>query len=352
MLDITKNTIKDINAVYCKWKDFDFVAERERIIKTTNKKLMSKSTCSMFYPDQKILGIHPYIRGKLTNREKSRTFAYYFDDEDRLLLTESYNPKYTSEVINLYFYFYMDNVIAYASINVYWHDDIKKSNINEYDIYEVGFMEHQNCNVSRFVEGSAVMGGYCFSDYTFVEGEDYAIRRHYFPPFQETAFPELGVIEVEEVDAEEKIPLLEACNTSPERPLSRIMKTPNKHLDYLKSNIKDNMTVDEIIDIFQKMCKMRAKDTDILFETGVYSFSGPKIFYFSLTRQYPGIDGEYLQLQVNIEFRPTKKNITLQESIWDFEAEPNIFEYIRQSESYLWAKKTKIKKVDITLNET
>lgn len=352
MLDITKKTLKDLNTVYQKWKDFDFVAERERIIKTSNKKLMSKSTCSMFYPDQKILGIHSYIRGKLTNREKSRTFTYYFDDKDRLLLTEHYDPKYTSEIIALYFYFYLDDLIECVSISVYWHDDIKKSNINEYNIYEVGFMEHQNSNVSRFVEGGFATGGVSFFDYTFVEGEDYVIRRFYFPPYQETAFPHLGMIEEKEIETEEKIPLIKACNISPERPLSRIMKTPNKHLDYLKTSIKENMSIDEIIDIFQSMCKMRAKDTDILFETGVYSFSGPKIFYFSLSRQYPGIDGEYLQLQVNIEFRPTKKNITLQESIWDFEAEPNIFEYIRQSESYLWAKKAKIKKIDISLNET
>ena len=53
-------------------------------------------------------------------------------------------------------------------------------------------------------------------------------------------------------------------------------------LEYLKNTITDDMTLEEIVDIFEKMCQTPVDEDMILFETGTYNFTGEELFYFSL----------------------------------------------------------------------
>ena len=55
----------------------------------------------------------------------------------------------------------------------------------------------------------------------------------------------------------------------------------------LKAAITEDMTLDEILDAFREVCQIPVEveddDDDILlFETGVYDFTGEDLFYFSI----------------------------------------------------------------------
>lgn len=85
-------------------------------------------------------------------------------------------------------------------------------------------------------------------------------------------------------------------------------------LEYLQNNISINDTVDEIIDVFQKMCKTSIEEDLLLHEYGVYDFTGEGFFYYDLIRQYPDGEGEYYQLCVSLMFAPDKENQYLEDS--------------------------------------
>jgi len=126
-----------------------------------------------------------------------------------------------------------------------------------------------------------------------------------------------------------------------------------KHLKFLQANINDGMALDDIVDVFEKMCQMPAAGSMYLFETGRFGACvGNPMFWFSLTRQYPGRDDEYEQLHVNIMYEPTDENAVFSKSVWDIDLEQNFFDYIRSSSAYLWAREHHICKIDIYMDET
>jgi hypothetical protein len=63
-------------------------------------------------------------------------------------------------------------------------------------------------------------------------------------------------------------------------------------LEFLNNNISSDNTIDEIINVFEEMCKTPIEDDLLLLEYGTYNFTGEKLFYFDLVRQYPDGDGE------------------------------------------------------------
>ena len=70
-------------------------------------------------------------------------------------------------------------------------------------------------------------------------------------------------------------------------------------LNFLKDNISIDNTVDEIINVFEEMCKTPVEEDLLLLEYGVYDFTGEELFYFDLVRQYPDGEDEYYQLRVS-----------------------------------------------------
>ena len=67
-------------------------------------------------------------------------------------------------------------------------------------------------------------------------------------------------------------------------------------LEFLKNNISVSNTIDEIINIFEEMCKTPIEQDLLLNEYGVYDFTGEDLFYYDLVRQYPDGEDEYYQL--------------------------------------------------------
>lgn len=123
-------------------------------------------------------------------------------------------------------------------------------------------------------------------------------------------------------------------------------------LEFLQNNISSNNTVDEIINVFEEMCKTPIEEDLLLLEYGVYDFTGEELFYYDLVRQYPDGKGEYVQLRVRLMFSPDEENRCLEDTLWSDDTDENFFDYIRKSSGYEYAKKHKIKAVDIWIDET
>lgn len=123
-------------------------------------------------------------------------------------------------------------------------------------------------------------------------------------------------------------------------------------LEYLKNNVSVSNTLDEIIDIFEKMCKAPIEEDLLLNEYGVYDFTGEDLFYYDLVRQYPDGEDEYYQLRVSIMFSPDEENCRLQKTLWSDDTDENFFDYIRKSNGYDYAKNHKWKSIDIRIDQT
>ena len=123
-------------------------------------------------------------------------------------------------------------------------------------------------------------------------------------------------------------------------------------LEYLKCNISTNISLDEIINIFEEMCKTPIEEDLLLNEYGVYDFTGEDLFYYDLVRQYPDGEDEYYQLRVSVMFCPDEENRFLQGTLWSYDSDENFFDYIRKSEGYAYAKEHKIKSIDIRIDQT
>lgn len=123
-------------------------------------------------------------------------------------------------------------------------------------------------------------------------------------------------------------------------------------LEFLKDNISTDNTIDEILDVFEEMCKTPVAEDILLYEYGVYDFTGEDLFYYDLVRQYPDGEGEYYQLRVSLMFSPNEENRHLNNTLWSDDTNENFFDYIRKSSGYDYAKNHIIKSIDIRIDQT
>lgn len=123
-------------------------------------------------------------------------------------------------------------------------------------------------------------------------------------------------------------------------------------LQFLKSNISADNTLDEIINVFEEMCKAPIEEDLLLNEYGVYNFTGEDLFYYDLVRQYPDGEDEFYQLRVSIMFAPDEENRYLQATLWEDYTDEDFFDYIRKSDGYEYAKNHKLKSIDIRIDQT
>ena len=123
-------------------------------------------------------------------------------------------------------------------------------------------------------------------------------------------------------------------------------------VDFLKKNISENSTVDEIIDVFAEMCETPIEEDLLLLEYGVFDFGEGELFYFDLVRQYPDGEGEYYQLRVSLTYAPDDENAKLNDILWSDDTTEDFFEYMRRSSGYKYAKDHKFKAIDIRIDQT
>lgn len=125
----------------------------------------------------------------------------------------------------------------------------------------------------------------------------------------------------------------------------------NELLDFLKNNITDEMPLENIVDVFEQMCSIPAGEDMILFETGTFSFTGEPTFQISLVRQFPN-DDEYYQVHVDILYKPSTENEMFSETVWNEDISGSIFDYIRKSQAYAYAKNEQYMKTEMYIDET
>lgn len=122
----------------------------------------------------------------------------------------------------------------------------------------------------------------------------------------------------------------------------------------LKESIHDGMTLDEMMNAFQKMCAIPVGDPDdLLFETGTYRFTDEKQFVFSLVRQFRFLDqNEYVQLRLEINYAPCFQTALLYYVKWGSVTDGNFFSMVRKSLAYKAVRNMPITFVDVRIEET
>ena len=123
-------------------------------------------------------------------------------------------------------------------------------------------------------------------------------------------------------------------------------------LEQLNESINESMSLSDIVKAFEKMCEEPIDNDMILFEAGTFSFTGESLFYFSLTRQFPNDDEEYCQIHVDVLFKPNMTNHEFSFTVWNIDIKDNIFDFIRKSAAYEYAKSEPYQRIDIYMDET
>ena len=124
-------------------------------------------------------------------------------------------------------------------------------------------------------------------------------------------------------------------------------------LEYLKEKITDKMSLEDMVTIFEELCREPIGDEMILFEVGTFtSISDKPLFQLSLVRQAPNEDEEFYQVHLDIFYEASQDNQIFSEATWDEDIEENIFDYIRASDVFAYAKKQEYLAVNIYLDET
>lgn len=125
--------------------------------------------------------------------------------------------------------------------------------------------------------------------------------------------------------------------------------------DYLKENISTDMSIAQVVDVFEEMSKNQLESVDpewdgVLFE--IYKLDGD--FVFSLTRQIPnGYDDEFFQLRTEIRYIDEYAyNDFVGELEWGDSGDEKFFDEIRKSEAYNALKDAPIFAVDIYISGT
>ena len=124
-------------------------------------------------------------------------------------------------------------------------------------------------------------------------------------------------------------------------------------LEFLRERITDKMSLEDMVAIFEDLCREPIDDEMILFESGTFtSISDNPLFQLSLVRQATNEDEEFYQVHLDIFYEASQDNQIFSEAIWDEDIEENIFDYIRASDVFAYAKKQEYLAVNIYLDET
>ena len=127
----------------------------------------------------------------------------------------------------------------------------------------------------------------------------------------------------------------------------------------LREKIPDTAALPEILTYFEEMCRIPVENAEIdddllLYETGVFGFSGSDEIHFSLTRQFSDGEGEYVQVRVDARYPDREDSIQLQDTLWSdwVDDKESFFDYIRRSVAYTALADTPPMAVDITCDQT
>ena len=91
----------------------------------------------------------------------------------------------------------------------------------------------------------------------------------------------------------------------------------------------------------------------LLFETGNYNFSGEKMFYFSLARQFQFLDdNEYVQLRLEVTYAPSPKTALCYTTKWGSLTDGDFFAMVKGSRAFRIVRGLPIAEVNVRVEET
>lgn len=109
---------------------------------------------------------------------------------------------------------------------------------------------------------------------------------------------------------------------------------------YLKSKIGDSSDIEKVWDEFKAFGKELVEGEDeiaLIFQCGVYDFTGPEFFYFEFVRQFSIYDeNEYShmeQLHCQFIFEPTEELRKLKTDEWYFDSEGDVEDFYAKTEN-------------------
>ncbi|MBZ5752952.1 MULTISPECIES: hypothetical protein [Metabacillus] len=108
--------------------------------------------------------------------------------------------------------------------------------------------------------------------------------------------------------------------------------------DHLKKRIGEN--TNDVINIWGKFKSFAKEDVNdeeeraILFQCGIYNFTGEKLFYYDFVRQFTDEeDGHIQQLHCEFVFEPIKELKKLEASEWYFDTDGEIDDFFNEIET-------------------
>lgn len=144
----------------------------------------------------------------------------------------------------------------------------------------------------------------------------------------------------------------------PEETEDPVTRRKYEQLEFLKENINKDMSLQEIVGVFEKTCEQSAGKDKIIFEYGfgrydVRSMSNlSEYFGFCLTREYKAEDGKTYQIHVDVFYGPTVKSRSFQKTqLTNNDVDGDFFEYIRNSDAYKYAQTAQIYSIQIYMVE-
>lgn len=116
------------------------IDDYEQIKATCPQRLLSRGIdiYGMYFPEKELEKYFKYC-GKPTKKEDKKHYAYYFDVQGRLRLTERYIGD--GQLGNLIFYYYHDNLIE-----IVWYCCKRKM------VHQVGFIQYKDNVLSKFID--------------------------------------------------------------------------------------------------------------------------------------------------------------------------------------------------------
>ena len=165
MSNDTKDILNELQRI--KDNHGNIINDYDVVLSNYSCKRMSVGACiyGMYFPERQLEKYFEY-HGKLTQNDKKKDFVYYFDENDKLILTERYSDGAILNVI--LFYYYQD------SIEIVWYCmQRKKINI-------VGKITYKNDVLEKFIEsGDVVRGVNSFREYIFDTNDEYIYTNSY-----------------------------------------------------------------------------------------------------------------------------------------------------------------------------
>lgn len=155
--------IKDLAEKYANCMDnYDEIVKNcKNVVFTKNKKF---SLYGMFIPDDKMTILTCKYEGRIIKDESKRDFKYYFDNNNRIIMTERYSE---GSIIDILFYYYYDD-----------HIDIVRYSPNKNKVIVVDRIEYVDDKISRFIESQDLFPEVSYEELVFNKDDDTTVQQN------------------------------------------------------------------------------------------------------------------------------------------------------------------------------